>query len=157
RLDAAELQFCSSLADDMLPNAAQSNTEEMKGHLKFLSAYYRVVMPGLGQFVRMGYSGFIDRYSQKTLPLLHAMAIIFESSYRLPCHLLGLEVINKPALPVPHHDAPIRIRYYMLDAAGLCRPAYYDSLVEHLPAAKRADGRKVLECAVMARNALSHG
>jgi hypothetical protein len=157
RLGVSDLAFCGSLALDMLPNAAQSNVEEIKGHLKFLSAYYRVVMPGLGQFVRMGYSGFIDHYSQKTLPLLHAMAIIFEASYRLTCHLVKLEIVNKPALPVPHQTTPIRIQYYMLDGAGLCRPDYYDRLVEHLPAAERGNGRTVLECAVMARNALSHG
>jgi hypothetical protein len=45
----------------------------------------------------------------------------------------------------------------VLDGAGLCCPAYYDRLLEHLPTAERVDGRRVLECAVMARNALPHG
>jgi hypothetical protein len=45
----------------------------------------------------------------------------------------------------------------MLDQNGLCRPAYYDRLTEHVPLHARGNTRAVLEAAVTARNALSHG
>lgn len=154
RLTAADLSFCATLCHDLYP-ADDSGLDRALALQKELSAYFRVVMPGLGQFFRLGYLTLSEHFSQNTIPLLHALAIIFESTYRLTCHLLGLEIVDKPELK--HPDGAVCIQYYMLDSDGLCKATYYDRLVNHCGTHERPNARRVLECAVRARNSLSHG
>jgi len=157
RPSTQQFESAKTLAQDLIPNDDRSNAEEVEAFRMWLSAYFRVVFPGLGQFCRLGYVGFIQRYSQDTLPLVHGLAIIFEATFRLTCHLIKLEVVDKPTIRNASSGSPICIQYFMLDQNGLCRPGYYDRLTEHVASHARADVRAVLEAAVAARNALSHG
>jgi hypothetical protein len=157
RLSTQQIEAGKTLAQDLIPNDDWSNAEEVEASRRWLSAYFRVVFPGLGQFFRLGYVGFIQRYSQDTLPLVHGLAIIFEATFRLTCHLIKMEVVDKPAIGNANSGSPICIQYFMLDQNGLCRPIYYDRLTEHVQLHARANARAVLEAAVTARNALSHG
>jgi hypothetical protein len=157
RLSKQEFVFCQTLAQDLIPNDDESNAAQAESARNWLSSYFRVVMPGLGQLFRLGYVGFIQRYSQDTLPLVHGLAIVFEATYRLTCHLLRLEVIDKPALNTANNAPPLCVQYFMLDQNGLCRQAYYDRLVEHAVSQDRVDAVRALANAVIVRNALSHG
>jgi hypothetical protein len=157
RLSTQQFEVGKTLASDLIPNDDWSNAEAVERYRQWLSAYFRVVFPGLGQFFRLGYIGFIQRYSQDTLPLVHGLAIIFEATFRLTCHLIKMEVVDKPAMGNASSGAPVCIQYYMLDSNGLCQPGYYDWLTKHVPLNAQANARAVLETAVTARNALSHG
>ncbi len=157
RLSAAQFETGKTFAQDLIPNYDGSNLQAVESHRQWLSAYFRVVFPGLGQFFRLGYIGFIQRYSQDILPLVHGLAIIFEATFRLTCHLIKLEVVDKPPIQNANAGTPVCVQYFMLDQNGLCRPGYYDRLTEHAALGVRANARAALESAVTLRNALSHG
>ncbi len=153
RLTADEITFCSSLASELVLNADQSNLIEADNRRKELSEYFRAVMPGLGQFFRLGYIGVIQSHSTNTLPLLHGLGIVFEPIYRLTCHLLGLEVVQKPEKLTDI----LHFQYWMLDKDGLCRESHLDRLVQHRDGSTREEAKLVLQMAVKARNAMAHG
>ncbi len=153
QLTADEITFCRSLARGMVPNADQSNFEAANNRRSELSEYFRAVMPGLGQFFRLGYIGAIQSHSSNTLPLLHGLGLVFEPIYRLTCHLLGLEVVQKPE----RFADTLHFQYWMLDEKGLCRDGYLDQMVQHRDASCREVGKRVLRLAVRARNAMAHG
>lgn len=156
RLSIPQFEAGKVLAQDLVPSDDGSNFEVVDAHRKWLSAYFRAMFPGLGNLFRLGYIGFIQRYSQDTIPLVHSLAIIFEATFRLTCHLMKMEVVDKPEMP-PGAKHPICLQYLMLDKNGLCKPSYYDRLTEHGESLARAGMRETLESAVCARNALSHG
>lgn len=111
RLTSQQFNDCASLVQDLMPNDDRSNAEAVEDLRRWLSAYFRVVMPGLGQFFRLGYIGFMQRHSQNTLPRVHGFAVIFEATYRLTCHLVKVEVVDKGPFQNTPLGKPICIQY----------------------------------------------
>lgn len=117
-----------------------------------LATYFRAVMPGLGQFFRLSYAGFVRRFSPDSFVLIHALGMTFEAVYRLTAHLLGMKVLQES-----ESGASLRFQYRMLDDEGLTSPAAIGRLVDYLEPAERVIAADVLTLAVKGRNSLAHG
>jgi hypothetical protein len=152
RLPAADLQFGRQVYCDLLPRPGGPTMESAKLWAQHLSYYFRSAMPGLGQFFRLAYVGFVRRYSNDTFVLLHALGLVFEAVYRLTVHLLGEKVLQETT-----SGDSLRFQYLMLDDEGLCSEAILAHLVSYLDPPEQDMAKKVLRLAIEGRNNLAHG
>lgn len=152
RLTAAELDIGRRVYCDLLPRPGGPTAESARLWAQHLSTYFRAVMPGLGQFFRLAYVGFVRPYSGDSFVLIHALGLVFEAVYRLTAHLVGVKVVQES-----ESGDSLRFQYLMLDDAGLCSDAVVGRLVESLEPAERDVAADVLRLAVKGRNALAHG
>lgn len=134
RLTAAELSFGRQIHCDLLPPGnGQAEVRQAVEWANHLSRYFRAVMPGLGQFFRLAYLGFVRPYSPDSFVLLHALGMTFEAVYRLTAQLLGLKVLQESEA-----GASLRFQYRMLDDGGLSSAAVVGRIVDYLDPADRA-------------------
>jgi len=151
-LTLPELQFGRQVFCDLIPRQGGPTVAQAIDWQRHLSRYFSAVMPGLGQFFRLAYVGFVQGFSHNSFPLLHGLGMVFEAIYRLTAHLLGL-----PILCSTHSGDTWYFQYRMLDDDGLHGSEYVNRLVEYLEPQERDLAREVLRLAVQARNALAHG
>lgn len=152
-LTASQLQFGRQIHCDLIPRQdgpTLEQAEEWRGHL---STYFRAMMPGLGQFFRFAYAGFMQPFSWDSYLYVHALGLIFEAVYRLTVHLLGEKILQET-----ESGATFRFQYFMLDDENLCRPDLLARLCGYLDApAERDMAVATLKMAVQGRNSLAHG
>ena len=152
-LSPDQLRFGRQIYCDLIPRLGGPTLEQAQVWRNHLSTYFRAIIPGLGQFFRLAFAGFMQPYSRDSYLYLHALGLIFEAVYRLTVHLLGVKILQET-----ESGATLRFQYFMLDDENLCKPDILAQLCGYLDTpAERDMAVDTLKLAVQGRNSLAHG
>lgn len=149
-LSAEEVEFGRRLHNDLF-------SPDGDEWLRLLEDYLQAVMPSLKQLYFLGMIGWLDGRMSPSLPRFTALIWVFETLYRLTCHLLGESVLQEPYST--RSGDSLRFQHLMLEErhSGLCCGRIIDRIVGHIVTEQQDNARRAIKLAVRVRNSFSHG